>query len=160
MIVRALQQQDWESVRAIYLQGIATGHATFQTKAPTWDEWDKSHLQTGRMAAVADGLIAGWCALSPVSSRPVYAGVAEVSVYIHENYRGRGIGAKLLDMLVHESENNGIWTLQAGIFPENTASLEIHKKAGFRILGRREKIGRMNGTWRDTILVERRSTVI
>lgn len=151
---------DWEAVKEIYLLGIATGNATFQTEAPSWDDWDKGHLAFGRIVALIDDKIVGWCALSPVSSRCVYAGVAEVSVYIHTDYLGKGIGSELLNLLVTSSEENGIWTLQAGIFPENAASVKQHEKAGFRIIGRREKIGKMKDLWRDTLLLERRSTTI
>jgi phosphinothricin acetyltransferase len=158
MQIRPLCADDWASVRDIYLLGIKTGNATFQTEAPTWEEWDNGHLSFGRLVAVMDGRIVGWAALSPVSSRCVYAGVAEVSVYIHTDYFGKGIGSKLLRQLTEDSEEQGIWTLQAGIFPENIGSLKIHEKAGFRLVGYREKIGKMNGLWRDTILMEKRSS--
>ena len=149
----------WEAVRAIYLEGIATGNATFQQTAPDWPEWDKSHLSTCRIVALRNNEILGWAALSPVSSRCVYAGVAEVSVYVAQSARGNRIGSALLADLVTASEAAGIWTLQAGIFPENTASIHLHTKAGFRIVGTRERLGSMNGHWRDVILLERRSSV-
>lgn len=151
---------DWDTVRAIYQEGIATGHATFEHSVPDWGRWDAGHLPICRLVARANSKVLGWAALSPVSSRPVYAGVAEVSVYVAEQARGRGIGFQLLSALVEASEEQGIWTLQAGIFPENKASIELHKRCGFRIVGTREKIGRMNGRWRDTVMMERRSSAI
>ena len=160
MTIRKLIPEDWASVKSIYLQGIATGNATFQTEAPEWEAWDNSHLSFCRLVAFKDGVIVGWCALSPVSSRCIYAGVAEVSVYINTNFWGQHIGSTLLQHLITESEENGIWTLQAGIFPENTASLKLHERSGFRVLGFREKIGKMNNVWRDTVLLERRSLKI
>jgi L-amino acid N-acyltransferase YncA len=151
--------QDWGAVRAIYLEGIATGDATFATSAPEWEEWDSSHLPICRLV-VRSGDVLGWVALSPVSQRAVYRGVAEVSVYIAERARGKGIGAVLLRALIRDSEREGIWTLQAGIFPENEASVRLHERAGFRIVGVREKVGSMGGRWRDVILMERRSAVV
>lgn len=153
-----MQPGDWQQVKKIYEEGISTGNATFQTSAPEWEEWNQSHLTHSRITAAMNGKIAGWAALTPVSGRCVYAGVAEVSVYISAEARGKGLGKQLLQRLIEESESNNIWTLQAGIFPENTASLKIHEACGFRIIGTRERIGQMNGVWRDTILVERRST--
>lgn len=151
---------DWDRVREIYLEGIATGNATFETDAPSWDKWHASHRPDCRLVATEAGEVLGWAALSPVSSRCVYAGVAEVSVYVGANGRGRGVGRLLLSALIESSERAGIWTLQAGIFPENVASIELHKKLGFRILGVRERIGSMNDRWRDVALLERRSPVI
>jgi phosphinothricin acetyltransferase len=150
---------DWPAVRAIYEQGIATGDATFQLAAPAWEAWDAGHLEECRLVAVGGGAVIGWAALSRISSRPVYAGVAEVSVYVAAAARGRGAGRLLLAELVGESERNGIWTLQAGIFPENQASLVLHERAGFRLVGRREKLGQMQGRWRDVLLLERRSAI-
>ena len=151
----------WPAVRAIYEQGIATGQATFTTEAPSWEEWDRSHLAHSRLVAVADaGLVVGWAALSPVSSRCVYAGVAEVSLYIAAEARAQGVGRQLLAALVAESEAYGLWMLQAGIFAENQASVQLHETAGFRVVGRRERIGRLAGTWRDTLLLERRSALV
>lgn len=149
----------WEAVSSIYLQGIATKEATFQTEAPSWEEWDKGHLPDFRYVTVHSGQINGWAALSAVSGRCVYAGVTEVSVYIHEQYRGKGVGAALLQQLIIASEAKGIWTLQSGIFPENKASIALHEKHGFRKIGYREKIGKMDGVWRDTVLMERRSKI-
>lgn len=160
MTIKDLKDIHYNSVQDIYLQGIATGNATFQTEAPSWDDWTKGHLEHSRFVAVDDlGAIMGWAALSPVSSRCVYAGVAEVSVYIGADHRGKGVGNKLMQELIKSSEQNNIWTLQAGIFPENTASLQLHQNNGFRVIGKREKIGKMGNTWRDTVLLERRSTV-
>lgn len=158
--IRPLDSQDWETVRAIYLAGIATGDATFETAAPTWDEWHRAHLPAPRLVAVVDNVVVGWAALSSVSARPVYAGVAEVSVYVAPAHSGQGIGRTLLETLVRESEQNGIWTLQASVFPENSASISLHKSSGFREVGRRERIGIMKGVWRDTMLLERRSQAV
>ncbi|RZK71342.1 MAG: N-acetyltransferase family protein [Pedobacter sp.] len=160
MGIRILVPSDWEQVKSIYEKGIATGNATFQTTAPTFEEWDDSHLRTCRFVDDQDGVLRGWAALTPVSSRCVYAGVAEVSVYVDPAFSGKGVGYGLLNELVKASEQEGIWTLQAGIFPENAASLKIHEKAGFRILGIREKIGKQQDTWRDTVLLERRSKTV
>lgn len=155
--IRALTADDWERVRSIYLEGIATGQATFETRAPSWAEWDGAHLPAPRLVATSEKQLVGWAAVSPVSSRAVYAGVAEVSVYVGNDSRGKGVGRELLESLVVQSERNAIWTLQASIFPENVASIALHKSCGFREVGRRERIGKMNGVWRDTILLERRS---
>ena len=160
MKFRELIAQDWQQVKEIYEEGIATGNATFQSAAPDWDEWDQSHVKNSRIVAVDDASnILGWAALTPVSGRCVYAGVAEVSVYVSDKARGKGIGKSLLKELIRQSEQNGFWTLTAGIFPENEASLKIHQQAGFKVLGIRERIGKMNGEWRNTVLLERRSDV-
>ena len=150
----------WESVKKIYTEGILTGNATFQSSVPSWQEWDDAHVKNSRLVAVENDVVLGWAALTPVSGRCVYAGVGEVSVYISDHSKGKGIGKKLLNALLEESEKNNFWTLQAGIFPENTASIKIHEDCGFRIIGRREKIGQMNGIWRDTLLLERRSKTV
>ena len=155
--IRSLIAEDWERVSAIYRDGIATGQATFETRVPSWAEWNLSHLAAPRLVATDGEHVVAWAALTPVSARRVYAGVAEVSVYVSSNRRGRGVGKSLLEALVTESETNMIWTLQASIFPENVASLALHKSCGFRQVGRRERIGKMNGVWRDTVLLERRS---
>lgn len=154
----ALQPAHWPAVRTIYRQGIATGEATFETEVPGWDGWHAAHLPFARLVAIAAGEVAGWAALAPVSSRTVYAGVAEVSVYVAEGWRGRGLGATLLRRLVAESEAHGIWTLQAGIFPENSASIALHLREGFREVGRRERLAKLHGRWRDVVLLERRSS--
>ncbi len=155
--IEPMTPADWESVRAIYLEGIATGNATFEQTAPDWEKWDAAHRSTCRFVARDEAGIAGWAALSPVSARAVYAGVCEVSVYVAERARGRGAGKALLAELIEASESNGIWTLQAGAFPENEASLRLHAQAGFRVVGMRERIGQMHGRWRDVVLMERRS---
>jgi len=155
--IEELKPSDWEAVRAIYLEGIATGNATFETEAPDYQTWDRNHLRFARLVARTNSGVVGWAALSSVSSRRVYAGVAEVSVYVSKSARGAGVGRALLRSLIQESERNGIWTLQAGIFPENSASIVLHETCGFRTVGRRERIGALNGIWRDVILLERRS---
>lgn len=154
---RQMLPADWNQVAAIYEQGIATGMATFETKVPSWEEWDSSHIQDLRFVAHAGGKILGWSALSPVSSRCVYGGVAEVSVYIGTESRRLGLGETLLQLLIDESEKNGYWTLQSGIFPENKGSIALHEKLGFRILGIREQIGALHGVWKDNVVMERRS---
>lgn len=159
IVIAPMQPGHWEAVRKIYEEGIATGNATFQRSAPTWQEWDISHVQHSRFVALEDNEVLGWAALTPVSSRCVYAGVGEVSVYVSENARGKGVGKLLLSELVADSERNGYWTLQSGIFPENTASVKIHEACGFRIIGTREKIGQMDGVWRDNLFLERRSKI-
>ncbi len=160
MIDTMRSEEDWDAVRAIYEEGIATKNATFETAAPAWEQWDAAHLKDCRFVARANGVVVGWAALSPVSSRCVYGGVAEVSVYVAESAQGQGVGKALLDALVAESERCGLWTLQAGIFPENAASVRLHERCGFRMVGRREKIGQMDGVWRDTLLLERRSKIV
>jgi L-amino acid N-acyltransferase YncA len=155
-----IQEEHYTEIANIYLQGIATGNATFQTTAPTWKSWDESHLQPCRLEAFINNEMVGWAALSPVSSRCIYAGVAEVSIYIASNYFGKGIGFQLLHQLILDSEQNGLWTLQSGIFPENIGSIKLHEKCGFRQIGYREKIGQMNGVWRDNIIMERRSKIV
>jgi phosphinothricin acetyltransferase len=160
MQILPLLPEHWPAVKAIYESGLATGNATFQTSAPSWEEWDSAHLKHSRLAAIQGGQVRAWAALTPVSGRCVYAGVAEVSVYVDPDSRGKGLGEQLLQVLITESESNGLWTLQAGIFPENIPSLRIHEKTGFRHVGYREKIGQMNGIWRDTVLLERRSKIV
>lgn len=163
MIVLPMKPEHWNAVKEIYEEGIATGNATFETSAPSWEKWNESHLSFARIIAAEENYspgILGWAALSKVSDRCVYAGVAEVSVYVKSSARGRGIGSVLLAALIKESEANDIWTLTAGIFPENISSIHIHEKAGFRIIGRRERIGKMKGKWRDTLQFERRSNIV
>jgi len=160
MIITPMTPDDWPQVRAIYLEGIATGDATFEVEAPAWEQWDAGHLPVGRLVARTGRQLAGWCALSPVSRRACYTGVAEASVYVGAAHRGRGVGRALLLRLIDESERAGIWTLQGGTFPENEASLKLQLSCGFRVIGRRERVGRLNGVWRDTILTERRSRVV
>ena len=156
-----MSPEDWPRVRAIYAEGIATGNATFETEAPSWEAWNAAHLEEGRIVARdASGTLLGWAALTPVSARCVYAGVGDLSVYVAAAARGRGVGRLLLQGLIEASERAGLWTLQAGVFPENVASLALHRACGFREVGRRERIGRMNGVWRDVVLLERRSGVV
>lgn len=157
---RKFREADFAAVKAIYQQGIDTGNATFQQQAKDWEEWDSSFLPECRLVAVRDGRVVAWAALSAVSSRCVYAGVAEVSLYVGTEARGAGVGKSLLRRLVLCSEEAGYWTLQAGIFPENQASIAIHAQNGFKTLGVREKLGQMHGTWRDVVLMERRSKVV
>jgi L-amino acid N-acyltransferase YncA len=154
--IEEMRPSDWPRVREIYLQGIAGGEATFETEAPSWETWDANHLPFARFVAGVAGVI-GWAALSPVSSRRAYAGVAETSVYVGSDTRGTGVGRQLLEALISASEQNGIWTLQAVMFPQNIASVALHQSCGFLEVGRRERISKLNGVWRDTILLERRS---
>ncbi len=168
-----MQPKHWQDVARIYAEGITTGNATFQKDIPTWEEWDSSHLKNCRFVALNSmtieagfvtvsgawqgGGILGWAALTPVSGRCIYAGVAEVSVYVTPQYSGQGVGKMLMNALIESSETDGLWTLQAGIFPKNIGSLRLHEAVGFRLIGRRERIGKMDGVWRDTLLLERRS---
>ena len=148
----------WDGVRRVYLEGIATGNATFETEAPAWEAWDRAHRADGRIVALSEsGEVLGFAALSKVSDRCVYGGVAEVSVYVAARARGAGLGHRLLERLIRHSEDAGIWTLQAGIFPENAASISLHEKSGFRVVGVRRRLGRLAGRWRDVALLERRS---
>ena len=151
---------DWETVRALYAEGILSGQATFEIDAPNWNEWDAAHHPFARLVARLAGRIVGWAALSPVSRRACYAGVAEVSVYVAADHRGQGVGRQLLLAAIAESERRGIWTLQGATFAENEASLRLQRGCGFREIGRRERIGRLHGVWRDTVLMERRSPVV
>lgn len=156
-----MSESDWPQVQSIYKSGIDTNIATFETTVPTFEAWDKSHLSFCRLVAENSQMnVIGWAALSPVSGRCVYGGVAEVSVYLHPDAQGQGLGKLLLEKLIDESEQNGIWTLQAGIFAENKASVKLHTKMGFRQIGYREKIGKLHGVWKDTVLMERRSKVV
>ena len=155
--IKPMKKADWSKVRSIYEEGITTKNATFETDVPEWSGWDEDHLKSCRFVALNDQHIVGWAALSPVSGRCIYSGVAEVSVYVSLSARGKGIGKLLLSSLIQESENQNIWTLQAGLFPENQISIVLHKKAGFREVGYREKIGELDGIWRDVISLERRT---
>lgn len=156
--IRPMAPADWPAVAEIYRAGIETGHATFESEVPPWEAWDADHLDVARRAAVdPHGTVLGWAALSPVSGRCVYRGVAEVSVYVAPSAWGRGVGGRLLDALVEASEEAGIWTLEASMFPENEASVHLHERAGFRRVGRREALGELGGRWRDVLLMERRS---
>ena len=165
IIIDPMKPEDWEQVRTIYWEGIATGNATFEARPAEWGKWDSSHVIEPRLVAKNDREIVAWASLSRVSAREVYAGVAEVSIYVAAKYRGQGIGSDLLRFLIDRSEKKGFWTLQAGIFPENKESIELHKRYGFRVLGVREKVGKMDfgklqGKWRDVVLMERRSKTV
>ncbi|MHC4521473.1 MAG: GNAT family N-acetyltransferase [Planctomycetota bacterium] len=157
--VRKMADSDWPMVAAIYAEGIDTGDATFEQALPTWEQFDSRHTPDCRLVAEANGRVLGWAVLGPVSSRPVYRGVAEVSVYVKASARGQGIGRTLLTAVIKESERAGYWTLQAGIFPENATSLTLHQHCGFRMVGYRERLGQMHGLWRDVVLLERRSEI-
>jgi phosphinothricin acetyltransferase len=158
MDIRPMTAEDWPDVARIYGEGIATGFATFEKNIPNFDDWDMVHIKTCRLIASEGNEIMGWAALSPVSGRCVYGGVAEVSVYVGQNHRGKGIGKLLLQTLLENSEKEGFWTLQSGIFPENEGSIRIHTECGFRLIGKRERIGKLDGVWKDNLIFERRST--
>lgn len=160
MRIRNMKSSDWKQVSQIYLEGIATGFATFEQGIPSYEAWDTSHIKQCRLVAEANSEIHGWAALSPVSSRCVYGGVGEVSVYVSAKSRGTGVGLLLLKQLIANSETAGYWTIQSGIFPENQASINLHKKAGFRYIGKRERIGKIDGIWKDNLLFEKRSKTI
>ncbi len=159
-VVERMKGEDWPMVQSTYQEGIATGNATFETDAPDWEKWDKTHLHDCRLVARAEGKVIGWTALRPFSPRPVYSGVAEVSLYVAPSARGLGVGKALLRSLIEESERAGIWTLQGMILRENLTSLALCRKCGFREVGYRERISQMNGIWRDVILMERRSNIV
>jgi L-amino acid N-acyltransferase YncA len=156
----AMQPEHWPAVRDIYAEGISTGNATFETELPSWEKWDTGHRKDCRLLACDNDRILGWAALSAISARRVYAGVAEISVYVAKASRGLGVGEALLRALVEASEANGVWTLQAGIFPENTISVALHRSCGFREVGVRRRIGKLGNTWRDVMLLERRSSKV
>lgn len=160
MEVVPLRPEHWEAVRAIFLEGLATGDASFEETCPDWVQWDASHLAFCRFVALAHGEVVGWAALAAVSERCVYAGVAEVSIYVAAGARNIGVGSALLSALVEASEREGLWTLQAGVFPENKASIELHKRHDFRVVGTRERLGKLEGVWRDVVLLERRSPIV
>jgi L-amino acid N-acyltransferase YncA len=157
MEIRPMSRRDWAEVRSIWAEGIATGDATFETAPPSWEEFDSTRHAAHRLVAVEDGRLVGWTSLAPVSRRPCYAGIAENSVYVTAAARGRGVGRRLLERLVAGADAGGIWTIQTSVFPENAASLALHERVGFRVVGRRERIARLGGVWRDTLLLERRS---
>ncbi|WP_312297803.1 N-acetyltransferase family protein [Chryseobacterium sp.] len=160
MEVTAIGREHYFDISSIYKEGIETGNATFETTVPEWEDWDRSKLKHSRLAAVVDGITVGWAVLSKVSDRCVYGGVAEISIYVSNLHKGKGIGKSLMARLIEESEAYGIWTLQSGMFPENGATVALHQRFGFRVVGFREKIGKLGGTWRDTIIMERRSKTI
>ncbi len=154
--VRPFRDDDWPRVRAIYADGIATGNATFETEVPTFERWLEGHPSEYRFVATRAADVAGWVAAWPVSDRCAYAGVIEHSVYVDARMRGQGVGHRLVNALVERADASGIWTIQSGIFPENVASVELHQRCGFRVVGRRERLGQLNGVWRDVLLMERR----
>lgn len=158
--IEAMLAGAWDAVQRVYLEGLATGNASFETQAPEWAAWDAKYHAHSRLVARAGGRVVGWAALAPVSPRACYAGVAEVSVHVTDDWRGRGVGNKLLTTAIASAEVNGIWTLQGGAFPENVASLRLQESCGFRVIGRRERVGKHNGVWRDTVITERRSKVV
>jgi L-amino acid N-acyltransferase YncA len=160
MKIIEIESEYYPQLVEIYAQGIATGIATFETETPTWEKWDAGHLKTCRIAMMEHDEMLGWAALSPVSSRCVYGGVAEVSIYMAEKARGRGLGKTLLNELIRQSEAQGLWTLQSGIFPQNSASIKLHEQCGFRIIGYRERIGQLHGVWQNNVLMERRSKTV
>lgn len=160
MKIVAINKEYYPEIANIYKQGIDTGNATFETSAPSWKVWDENKLPHSRFVAIENDVVTGWAALSKVSNRCVYEGVAEVSIYVSEKHRGKGIGKMLMENLVKESESNGIWTLQSGMFPENKATIALHKTFDFRVIGFREKIGKLAGVWRDSIIMERRSKIV
>ncbi|MDB5122001.1 MAG: ywnH [Mucilaginibacter sp.] len=160
MNIEPLTEKHWPEVAAIYKSGVATGNASFSLAEPDWNGWDKAHVKNCRLVATENGTVLGWVALTAITDQCVFAGVAEVSVYVAENARGKGIGKQLLKTVIDESEKNNFWTLEARIFPENLASVKIHEENGFRIIGSRERIGQLNGVWRDTLLLERRSVKV
>jgi L-amino acid N-acyltransferase YncA len=154
--VRRFRDDDWPAVHAIYAEGIATSEATFETEVPAFDRWSAAHPPEHRFVATLDGVVVGWVAASPVSDRCAYAGVLEHSVYVAAAQRARGIGRRLLETLIAQADASDVWTIQSGIFPENVASVELHQRCGFRVVGTRERLGQLNGTWRDVLLMERR----
>lgn len=158
--IRPMTADDWPGAAEVYREGILTGDATFNSEVPTWEAWDCGHIVSCRLVAVDGSGLLGWTALTPVSDRCVYGGVAELAVYVAARARGRGVGRALLDALVTASEAAGIWSLQSGIFPENVGSVRLHERAGFRLVGRRERLGQMGGQWRDVLMFERRSQVV
>ena len=160
IVIEKMKDEDWPAVENIYREGIDTGNATFETEVPSWQQWNNAHFRDCRLVVKIAGQIVGWVALSPISNRCVYRSVAEVSLYVKSSARGKGVGKALLEAAIEESERIGIWTLQGGTFPENTASIALQKNCGFREVGRRERIGKINGIWRDVILMERRSRVV
>ena len=158
--ITGLRSGHWPEVAHIYGEGIETGNATFETDVPSWERWDASHLPDHRLVATRDGIVVGWAAVVPVSDRCVYGGVVENSVYVARAARGMGVGQKLLEALIDSTETAGIWTIQTGIFPENDASIRLHERVGFEIVGRRKRLGKLRGNWRDVLLLERRSDIV
>ncbi|HET7128126.1 MAG TPA: GNAT family N-acetyltransferase [Gaiellaceae bacterium] len=160
VLIERLQPDHWPEVARIYADGIATGNATFETQVPPWEAWDQAHLAEHRFVALIDDRVVGWVAVTSVSDRCVYGGVVENSVYVHSDAQGRGIGRALLERLIRSTESAGVWTIQTGIFPENLASVHVHQAVGFEVVGRRKRLGKLAGVWRDVLLMERRSPVV
>jgi phosphinothricin acetyltransferase len=160
ILIEDLRPEHWPEVARIYADGIATGNATFETDVPSWERWDRAHLPEHRFVARRDGAVVGWAAVSPVSDRCVYGGVVEQSVYVDQQLHGQGVGRLLLERLIDSTEQAGIWTIQTGIFPENEGSLRLHERVGFEIVGRRKRLGKLHGVWRDVFLLERRSDTV
>ena len=160
MTIDELRPEHWPEVARIYAEGIATGAATFETEVPEWEAWDRAHLPEHRFVAVEDDRVLGWAAVSAVSDRCVYGGVVEDSLYVDPAAQGRGVGRRLLEALIESTERAGIWTIEAGMFPENAGSVALHERLGFRVVGRRERLGKLDGAWRDVLLLERRSPVV
>jgi L-amino acid N-acyltransferase YncA len=160
VVVEELRPEHWPEVARIYADGIATGNATFETDVPSWEEWDRSHLREHRFVALRDGVVVGFLAVSSVSDRCVYGGVVENSVYVDEQARGQGVGRLLLERLIASTEAAGIWTIQTGIFPENEVSVRLHERVGYEVVGRRKRLGKLHGVWRDVLLLERRSGLV
>jgi L-amino acid N-acyltransferase YncA len=158
--IEPLRPKHWPEVARVYAEGISTGNATFETEVPSWEHWDAAHLDPHRFCALADGVVVGFVAVSSVSDRCVYGGVVEHTVYVAASARGHGVGRRLLERVIESTEHAGIWTIQSGIFPENEPSLRLHARVGFRVVGRRSRLGQLHGVWRDVLLVERRSEVI
>jgi phosphinothricin acetyltransferase len=154
--VRTMTPEDWAAVEVIYAEGIATRQATFETETPTWAAFDAGRMREHRLVAVDESRVVGWAALSPTSTRDCYSGVAEHSVYVSTEARGKGVGRVLMEALLRSADGGGIWTIQTSVFPENNASIALHERVGFRVVGRRERIAQLDGQWRDTILLERR----
>ena len=160
MTIDELRPEHWPEVARIYAEGIATGAATFETEVPEWEAWDRAHLPEHRFVAVEHDRVIGWVAVSAVSDRCVYGGVVEDSLYVDPAAQGRGVGRRLLEALIESTERAGIWTIEAGMFPENAGSVALHERLGFRVVGRRERLGKLDGAWRDVLLLERRSPVV
>jgi L-amino acid N-acyltransferase YncA len=160
VVIEPMREEHWPEVARIYAEGIATGDATFETEVPRFERWDSTHLADHRFVALRDGAVVGWVAVSPVSDRCVYGGVVENSVYVGDGARGAGVGAALLTRLVESTEAAGIWTIQTGVFPENGASVRLHERVGFEVVGTRKRLGKLHGVWRDVLLLERRSAVV
>jgi L-amino acid N-acyltransferase YncA len=160
VVLEELRPEHWPEVARIYAEGISTGNATFETEVPSWEQWDRTHLAEHRFVALRDGAVVGWVAVSAVSDRCVYGGVVENSVYVDDEARGQGVGRLLLERLIASTADAGIWTIQTGIFPENEVSVRLHERVGFEVVGRRKRLGKLHGIWRDVLLLERRSDLV